>query len=149
MKKEIKDELKEISSFLLEIQKPPVPKVPEQYFEGFEARMMRRIESEKSPSEQRSKETWFSTIFTYFTKPAIALSFGVLALLLIMTKYISTDTGTSDVYADKLAQLDKQELLSYIDSHIDQYDTELLLDDNTDLIEIFDTPYPDDIPDTL
>mgnify|MGYP001305525907 CR=1 FL=1 len=139
MKKEIKDELKEISSFLSEIQKPPVPKVPEQYFEGFE----------KSPSEQRSKESWFSTIFTYFTKPAIALSFGVLALLLIMTKYISTDTATRDIYADELAQVDKQELLSYIDSHIDQYDTEILLDDNTDLIENFDTPYPDDIPDTL
>lgn len=150
MKKEIKDELSEIAPWLTKAEKPGLPLVPAQYFEGFEARMIRRIANETDSVDNTTSEpnSIFRQIWRFFTKPAFAVSLAS-AIVLILSIWYFTYQPPADVYAAQLAQIDQQELLSYIENNIDQYDMEAILGDNTANLEDFDFTELGEFPDSL
>lgn len=150
MKKEILDELNEISPLLAKAKKPDLPSVPAQYFEGFEARMKRRLEAEVIETERvtNNRQSIFHSILMLIKKPAVAVSMGVAALLVVMTWYFFIQEP-ADSYAAQLAQLDQQELLSYIENNIDQYEMEAFLGDDTGNFDEIDFTEMGEIPDTL
>lgn len=152
MKKDTFEELKGISPLISKIKKPPLPQTPEMYFEGFEDRLLRKLNFEKQSSYTPNKKevNFISNFLLWFAKPVVSLSF-VLCVMLLST-WLFYQKQNAQVLA-KLEKLDQIDLYNYVNKNIEQFDTpsfiENAIDDKTSVDLYNEIPYQNDAFNTL
>lgn len=119
----IQDELKDIAPLLSEIDKSQEGfNVPHLYFETFQDKVMNRL------AEQPEPESRFSRFFKTLLQPRYAMALGsVLILLLATTMFLRP---VEEQNTDILASISTEELSSYLNENIDDFDLDLLMEDN-------------------
>jgi len=132
-KKEIEEELKDISPFLANIKKDKKEgfSMPANYFDRFEDRLMHRIETEsalepKAIQENDNKSVWsfFRGLLTAKMQYAMGISMVVLVMLIALPLINQEPTLPSATSSGLLAQLSQEEAKNYVAEHVDDFSTE-------------------------
>jgi len=119
----IQDELKDIAPLLSEMDKSQEGfNLPHLYFETLQDKVMNRL------TEKPEQESRFSRFFKTLLQPRYAIVLGsVLVLLLATTLFLRpADAENTDI----LASISTEELSSYLDENIDDFDLDMLMEDN-------------------
>ena len=142
-KKEIQEELEQISPFLAGLDKTQNFKVPVNYFEEMQEDLWQKVAPEsKSAPVAVQKKTWLSQLDEWLAnwfQPRLALSLASLLLLLTAGWYfMSSVDGSEELVAVESSLLD-DEAYDYFAQNFDEFDAELLsqLDFDDEEIDAF------------
>lgn len=132
-----REELSGLSPLLSRIrQSEPNVEAPENYFRNMQQDVLWRLKTEEkaAPATVRPTawERWVTAVFQTFKRPSYAVGFATLMLAVVAALWIWSP-GTSDA-APSLASLSEEETLAYIESNLEEFDTDLLaqtIADNT------------------
>lgn len=120
---QIQDELKDIAPLLSEMDKSQEGfNVPHLYFETLQDKVMNRLAEKPAP------EGIFSRFFKTLLQPSYALAFGTVLVLLLATIMFLLPTENQNT--DILASISTEDLSSYLDENIDDFDLDLLMENN-------------------
>lgn len=134
-KKEIEDELNEMSPFLANLKKDKKEgfSMPANYFDRFEDRLMQRIETETAlepksthQTDNRSVWTFFRGLLTPKMQYAMGLSMVIIAVVIAFPFFNPTPTIPVESSSGLLAQLSQEEAKTYVVEHVDDFSTEEL-----------------------
>ncbi|MEN0006002.1 MAG: hypothetical protein AAF798_17765 [Bacteroidota bacterium] len=141
---EINKELNELSPFLAKLKKEPDGfEVPHNYFKALPDEIMSRIEAEEQSS--RSEAPGFSWLQQWqaalqgLLQPQYAMALASVVLLLVATWWWFAPNSAMAEQENVFATLSEEEILNYIDDHIDTFGPELVTvveqaDQPTDLL---------------
>ena len=125
-----KEELEQLSPLLNSLQKPARPSVPELYFEGFSTRLFRKIGAEADdPIEIFPKDNIFKRIKQWIMFPG--MSVALVVLLLLVSTWVFYPKF-SDNLQTSMNNIGEQEVYSYINENIDQFDANSLVGNELD-----------------
>lgn len=136
---DMKEELKELSPFLLEMKdkKQPIKEVPEHYFDFLENSIMEQVSLEQTPTLQTTTGQRVS-IYSIFFNWKMGLSLSVLFLVVAAFIFQKGMDSTGNA-AMQFSDLTYDEMYQYMNDNIDTFDEYSLTDEENsalDLIEI-------------
>ncbi len=148
-KKEIKEELEKLSPFLADLDKEKNFQVPTNYFNELQEDLWKQVRPAPAQKPVVEQSAWWSPIESALLalfQPRMALSFASLLLLLTAGWFIMQQpTDTVPEVADNLPTV--EEAADYLAEHIDDFDTELLMQlelDDIELSQISESSFEDD-----
>lgn len=131
MKDEIKKELEELSPMLAKMKKQPEGfSVPDDYFAKMETDIWDLVQPEDPIVAQAPSQTsWLDNIIQqigWLLQPRMAMSLASVAILIVAAIMLLPNADTADVNA--LAGLTADDATDYMAAHIDEFDTETLIE---------------------
>jgi len=131
MKKEIKEELKIHAPLLSGMSKQQEGyKVPDDYFARMEADLWEQLKpATKTVVEPASNTSWLDGLIqqiSWLLQPRMALQLASVALIIVAGLFIMNRTATDKT--DALADLTADEASEYVLAHLDEFDTESLIE---------------------
>lgn len=140
---EIKDELKELSPFLLKHKNEQEGYgVPKDYFKSLPDEVMNQL-GITIENEREEKENWFAQLLEsiqYFFQPRYALAYASVALLVMVGLYFTNKTTTDYALpiaaATILNELPDDILNEYISTNIGEFDETTLTEEIADNVEV-------------
>jgi len=122
MKDDINKELKGLSPKLAKLKKSAdVPEVPKNLFHNMQQGVIQELKREVKKSPARQKEVWWRFIF----KPVPALAFATFLALIAVGIFFNNQTVEEQFAVEDLSE---EEILVYIDSNIDDFESASLLE---------------------
>ena len=144
MDNNINKELEGLSPELAKLRKSvKAPEVPKNLFHNMQQSVIQELKTEVENSPASQKEPWWRFIF----KPVPSLAFAtILALVAVGIFYNSSTTNEQFVEETFITDdLSDEEILAYIDSNIEDFESTSLIEITEDEDELFlDTNYDDD-----
>lgn len=144
---EVNQELEQLSPLLARI-KPELPDAepPARYFVDMQESVLRKARQEAlaRPKAGAGIMAWLQQLALWFRplqQPRYAMAFATLALVIAAAVWILVPRHQADLMADANETLTQDEILAYIETNIEDFDTYLLLaalDDNS-LMEVAPT----------
>lgn len=123
MSDEIRKELEEIAPRLAKLQRPEdVPPVAGNYFHNLKIDVLQAYDERKVVPGQTDRSGWWSFL-ALPKRPAMAMAFATLTLLVVATILMWPEKQEADVFAE----LKTEEIYSYIEANIDDFEVELLM----------------------
>lgn len=135
--KEIQDELNELSPFLSDLKKDKKEgfKMPANYFDRFEDRLMHRIKEESALEPQENVTTsppskvGFWEFMRTLIRPQYAVGFSTCLILLVFgLYYVNNNVESQEECSTLMACLTPDEMNSYIITNIEEFSTEDIVD---------------------
>ncbi len=124
MKDEIRKELEDIAPRLAKIQRPEdVPQVEGKFFHNLKVDVLQAYKDRKVAGTARTKETAWWSFLALPKRPAIAMAFATMALLVVTTVLMWPKQKEENVFAE----LKTEEIYTYIEENIDDFEVELLM----------------------
>ncbi len=127
-RKDIQDELNELSPLLSKLEKREGFQVPPRYFEKLTQEVLHNVTTESTPIV--SVPQWqqnLSNIWAAIWQPKMAMGLATIALLAVATTFFFDSGTTTDPLAE-LSNISDEELDFFIEENIDEYDMALLAD---------------------
>jgi len=122
MKDDIKKELEGLSPKLAKLRKPAaMPEVPKNLFHNMQQGVIQELKTEVEQTSVQQKEPWWRFIF----KPVSALAFATFLALVGVGIFLNNPTADGQFAIDDLSE---EEILAYIDSNIDDFESASLLE---------------------
>ncbi|MCP4439816.1 MAG: hypothetical protein GY810_12805 [Aureispira sp.] len=149
-KKEIAEELNEISPFLAKLKKEKKPQsgLPSNYFNNFGDRLLSRIKEEEALTPKTTanakKDNSFWAKISWLFRPQYAIGLATMLILVVVGINMLNQTPATVVNDNPeqlLAQLSADDLNIYIDENLDEFSTE-------DIIETMDEQTIEQLPST-
>ena len=139
MKENINKELEGLSPKLSKLRKSvEVPELPSNLFHNMQQIVIQELKTEVKKSPALQKEAWWKFIF----KPVPALAFASFMALIAVGIFFNNETATEVLAIDNVSD---DEILAYIDSNIEDFESTSLIEITEDGDELFlDTNYDDD-----
>ncbi|MEM8907466.1 MAG: hypothetical protein AAGD05_06435 [Bacteroidota bacterium] len=131
-KQEIKDELESISPFLANLERKAPFQVPTDYFKSMEEEVWEQVRPQTAPEKQAApKQSWLEQIemaLLSLWQPRLALGLASFLLVLTVGWYVQSETASSASDGPVLAAAPLlEEASDYLADHLDDFDTELLV----------------------
>ena len=134
---EAREELSGLSPLLSRIrQSEPNVEAPENYFRNMQQDVLWRLKTEEKAAPATVRPTawarWVTAAFQTFKRPSYAVGFATVIIAVIAAIWIGSP-NTPDETAS-LESLTQEETLAYIESNLEDFDTDLLaqtIADNT------------------
>ncbi len=124
MKEEIKKELEEIAPRLARLQRPEdVPPVEGSYFHNLRVDVLQAYRERKNTAVEEAKGPAWWSFLSLPRRPAMALAFASLAMLVVTLFWLWPAPPQEDAFAE----LKMEEIYSYIEDNIDDFEVELLM----------------------
>ena len=148
-KDEIREELESLSPFLAKMKEQEDGfEVPKNYFQSLPNQVFEKLGTEPSPLkiEQKSASGFWVNPLRFLFQPKYAFALASVALLLIASVFWINNTPEEGL----LANLSDEEIESYIFNNIDEFDSELWMEndlgfDDLDLSNEEEEEYLDDL----
>lgn len=146
-KKEIKDELENLSPFLAEMKKKNSYKVPENYFAELSANVWEEVQKEKvstQPTPVATTPNWMEQVMQSIAvlfQPRMALSLASVAVLLVAGIFWMNNNPIEVQTVAEGDGLTIEETTNYLAENIDDFDTDLLMQielEESDITDIYD-----------
>ena len=122
-KKEIRDELKDLSPFLSDIKKENAFKVPKDYFKSLPDKILEQVQVSKNTTEQTTTQSsWLDRLIegiAILFQPRYAVGFATALILIVAAVYFNQKPGDQ---FDGSFQLVSQ----YVEDNIDEFDADML-----------------------
>ena len=147
-KKDIKDELGELSPFLNQLKKEDGFQVPPRYFETMQEAVFQKLEKEEI-NQKETAPSWVEALLDRFFSPfreinrtQVQWSLGLATVAILIFAGLLYFPNLSAVAEgglnekDYLAEVTTEEMEQYISDHIEDIDDELLLEVGGDLSEL-------------
>ncbi len=142
-KKEIREELEELSPFLSKLKEEGDGfKVPNNYFKTLPDEVLKKagIQSVKEVIPQTPQITWideFIISIQSLFQPRYAMAFASVAILIVAGLLLLNDKNTDLQFSDNIElDLSPEEIQAYISSNIDDFDSELFHSNDFSIEEI-------------
>ncbi|MFK8007801.1 MAG: hypothetical protein AB8H03_15590 [Saprospiraceae bacterium] len=131
-KKEIQDELEKLAPSLSKLKKEEVFDMPENYFNQLPEQILNQIDFSKTKTTEKtvstSSSSWldqFTERLAIFFQPKMAIGFAMMIMLLaIASTFILNETNG---YVSPIADLTSDELENYVETNIDDFEVQELL----------------------
>ena len=131
---DIKKELEELAPTLASLSKPPRPKIPELYFEGFANRLISNMELDMQNTVHAvKKESVLSRIYWFFAQPRFAIASVASVIVIIACMFLIPEQKNHKEMAINVSQDEARE---YIIQNIDQFDAKSLADEDFSEAEV-------------
>ncbi len=139
MKDNINKELEGLSPKLAKLRKVgEVPEVPKNLFHNMQQSVIQELKGEVKTSTVPQKNPWWKAIF----KPVPALAFATFLALVAAGIFFNTEKATEQFAIEDISE---EEILAYIDSNIEDFESASLLEITEDEDDLFiDSNYDDD-----
>lgn len=123
MSDEIRKELEDIAPRLAKLQRPEhVPPVAGNYFHNLKIDVLQTYEQRKAAPFRTDRSGWWSFL-ALPKRPAIAMAFATLTLLVVATVLMWPEQQEKDAFTE----LKTEEIYAYIEANIDDFEVELLM----------------------
>ncbi len=145
-KKEIENELENLSPFLAEMKKKDSFKVPDNYFAELSANVWEEVKKEKVQTEATPVSTspsWLEQMMQSIAvifQPRMALSLASVAVLMVAGIFWMNNQMEVQTIANA-EEPTIEEAANYLAENIDDFDTDLLMQielEESDLVDIYD-----------
>lgn len=124
MKEEIRKELEDIAPRLALIQRPDdVPPVGETYFHNVQVEALQTYREHRASMPGKSAADGWWSFLSLPRRPAMAIAFASVCMLVVSVFWLWPETPQENAFAE----LKTEEIYSYIEENIDDFEIELLM----------------------